>query len=144
MPNPPKRTDQRHGHRTKAEQARVDTTVQGSPPVTWPAPDPEWHDIAQEWFRSLGESGQVQYFEPSDVALAKYVAEAMSVNLTQEKFSSMLMATVWSASGDLLASEGARRRLRVELQKATAEPDAQQQAAVTSMAERRARVRKTS
>lgn len=142
----PKRSDQRHGHRTKAEQARADKSAQGSPLVTWPDPDGQWHPVAQEWFRSLGESGQVHFFEPSDVATARYVATAMSQNLEapEGKFSSMLFAAVMSASADLLATEGSRRKLRVELQKATAEPDAQQQAAVTSMAERRARVRKTS
>lgn len=138
----PKRSDQRHGHRTKAEQSRADTTVQGSAPITWPEPDPEWHDIAQDWFRALGESGQVAFFEPSDVAQARYLATAMSKNLEDGRFSSMLFSSVWSATGDLLATEGSRRRLRVELQKA-AEPDAQQEAAVASMAERRQRMRKT-
>lgn len=140
----PKRSDQRHGHRTKAEQGRADTSARGSATVTWPEPDSEWHPIAQDWFRSLGASGQAQFFEPSDVATARYVAEAMSTNLSQDKFSSMLFTAVMSASADLLATEGSRRKLRIELQKDPVEPDVEQQSAVTSMTERRQRLRKTS
>lgn len=140
MPGPvPKRTEQRR----RRNQSEPVESAAASGVVAWPAPDDAWHPIAQDWFRSLGESGQATFFEPSDVQTARYVAEAMSTNLAGEKFSSMLFAAVMSASGDLLATEGARRRLRVELQK-PAEPDAEQQSAVTSMAERRARIRKSS
>ncbi len=46
--------------------------------VAWPEPEDSWHRIAWDWYLSLGDSGQSQFYEPSDVATAQYVAEAMS------------------------------------------------------------------
>jgi hypothetical protein len=136
---PAKRTDQRHGHRTKAEQGQVDTSRRGSAVVEWPAADEAWHPIAAEWFASLPQSGQVVFFEPSDVALARYVATAMSENLSAGKFSAMLFANVMSAAGELLSSEASRRRLKIELQKDVTE-DPEQLQAVASITDRRARM----
>ena len=140
MPGPtPKRSTERHGHRAKAEQEQVDTSTRGSAPVQWPNPDPDWPEIVRDWFTSIPESGQVAYFEPSDVAAARYVAEAMAQNLSASKFSAVLFAAVWSAMGDLLTTESARRRFRVELQKDEPEQDPEQAAAVSSLADARER-----
>lgn len=88
-----------------------------------PSPDPEWHSIALDWFNSLKDSGQAQFYEASDWASARYVAEAMSRNLNQgQKFSSMLFSAVMAGMTELLTTEGARRRARVELERA-AEPE---------------------
>ena len=46
--------------------------------VAWPEPDGDWHVVARDWFLSLKGSGQSQFYEPSDVAAARFVAEAMS------------------------------------------------------------------
>jgi len=138
MPGPVgKRSTERHGHRTKAEQA-VDIAP-GSPPVAWPEPDPQWHDVTRMMWDAIPESGQVGYFEPSDVAAARYAIEAMDVNLKQGKFSAMLFAQVWSALGDLCVTEGARRRLRIELEKPVAENE-EQKAAVASLSAARQRL----
>ncbi|MFQ6194864.1 hypothetical protein [Streptomyces sp. NPDC000405] len=85
--------------------------------VIWPDPDPGWHPVASDWFTSLGASGQSQFYEPSDVAVARYVAEAMSRNLNNSRFSAQLFAAVSSAMTDLLTTEGARRRVRIELER---------------------------
>ena len=137
MPTTPKRSTERHGHRTAAENA-TDTSAQGSPVIEWPPADPQWHPIARDWFDSLPESGQVVFFEPSDLAAARYLAEAMDQNLRSGKFSAVLFANVWSAMGDLLTTEASRRRLRVELEKPAPE-DEEQAAAVASLADARAR-----
>ncbi|MFJ9408569.1 hypothetical protein [Streptomyces sp. NPDC101393] len=83
-----------------------------------PAGDPEWHPIAADWFESLIDSGQSHYYEASDWATAVYVAEAMSRNLKQGKFSAQLFQSVMSGMTELLTTEGARRRARVELERA--------------------------
>ncbi|MEU1214302.1 hypothetical protein ABZ424_18135 [Streptomyces sp. NPDC005790] len=83
-----------------------------------PEADPNWHPIAIEWFESLFDSGQSFFYERSDIAQARYVAEAMSRNLSQgQRISGQLFASVISAAGELLTTEGARRRLNVELTK---------------------------
>jgi hypothetical protein len=87
-----------------------------------PAADPEWHDTAKHWFESLAESGQSRFYEPSDWWTAYYVATAMSKSL-QGKMSSVMFAAVMSASAELMATEGSRRRLRLELDKNTGDPD---------------------
>lgn len=78
----------------------------------------DWHPIAVRWFESLKDSGQSHYYEASDWATAEYVAEAMSRNLSQGKFSAQLFQSVSSAMTELLTTEGARRRARVELERA--------------------------
>jgi hypothetical protein len=91
--------------------------------VEIPPADPAWHDIAREWYESLAISGQSTYYEPSDWRTARYVAQAMSVNLKADRFSAQLFASVMGAMTELLTTEGARRRSRVELQRVKASPN---------------------
>lgn len=116
----PKRSAERR-RRNKDPDAPVRV---GSAPgvVEWPEPDSAWHAIACDWYLSLAMSGQSQFYEPSDVATARYVAEAMSRNLNAgARFSAQLFAAVSSAMTELLTTEGARRRARVELERAGTE-----------------------
>lgn len=119
MPGPvPKRADQRR-RRNKSQ-----TEVVSAPSTSRthaPDPNPDWHPVAQQWFRSLAESGQHQFYEESDWATARYVAEAMHRNLDSGRFSGQLFAAVMSAMTDLLTTEGARRRARIELERAEPE-----------------------
>lgn len=86
-------------------------------------PDPEWHELARDWFVSLGESGQSAFYQASDWATARYVAEAMSRSLAApERFSANLFAAISAAMTELLTTEGARRRLRVELERGEEAP----------------------
>lgn len=127
----PKRSDERR-RRNKPEGAGA-VRLPSAVSVDWPAPDEEWHLIAVRWYRSLAESGQSQFYEPSDIAAAVYVAEAMSRSLSG-KLSSVMFAAVMSAMTELLTTEAARRRARVELERVdVAEPPA-----VASMAKYRA------
>jgi hypothetical protein len=115
------------------------TKASGAARVEAPEPDPDWHSIAQDWFAALATSGQARFYEPSDWQTARYVAEAMSRNLSQGRFSAQLFAAVMAASASLLATEGDRRRLRLELERPrAADPD--EEAAVSSLDEWRARL----
>ncbi|MEW2580139.1 hypothetical protein [Streptomyces syringium] len=104
--------------------------------VSWPEPEDSWHPIARDWYCSLSTSGQSQFYEPSDVATARYVAEAMSRNLAGARFSAQLFAAVSSAMTELLTTEGARRRVRIELEREPAEKGTP--AGVTAIADYRA------
>jgi len=126
----PKREDERR-RRNKNEDGIETTTVKvDEGPVKAPDVDTEWHPIAQEWFSSLRESAQSRFYEPSDWATAKYIAEAMSKNLKQGKISGQLFAAVMSAMTDLLTTEGARRRARMEIERG---PDSSEPAGVTAL-----------
>jgi len=121
MPGPvPKPASQRRRRNAPAGPAPVTAPARGA---VMPDPDLTWHPVALEWFRSLGESGQATLYERSDWATARYVAEAMSRSLVAGRFSGQLFAAIMAASTELLVTVGARRRLRVELEReSTDEP----------------------
>lgn len=115
----PKRSDQRRRRNTPEGPPLVKGAAGESPDI--PDAHDGWHPIAHDWFESLKVSGQAQYYEASDWATAVYVAEAMSRNLASGKFSAQLFQSVSSAMTELLTTEGARRRARVELQREMAD-----------------------
>jgi hypothetical protein len=125
----PKRSDQRR-RRNKPDVAITKATSQGA--ATAPEPSEDWHPIARAWYDALRESGQSQFYEASDWATAVYVAEAMSRNLNQGRFSAQLFQSVMSAMTDLMTTEGARRRARVELERGVVD-DTEDKAKVTRM-----------
>lgn len=133
----PKRSSERR-RRNKESQPDI-VQIVGAAAVTIPPVDERWHEIARSWYESLADSGQAQFYEPSDWQAARLVAEVMSRNLKQgKKFSSVLFASVWAAMGDLLTTEADRRRVRMEIER---NPDAGKPAAgVTAIADYRKRL----
>lgn len=111
----PKRSTERRRRNTDSKTDVV--KLVGAAPVVAPEADETWHPIAIDWYRSLGESGQAVFFEPSDWQAARYVADIMSRSLKARKFSAMLFAAVWSAMNDLLTTEASRRRVRMEFER---------------------------
>lgn len=94
--------------------------------------DPEWHPVARDWYESLALSGQSAFYEESDWAVARLIAESMSRDLkpqivghtddgTPIAFSRPIngasLRAYLSGFASLLATEGDRRRARLELQK---------------------------
>lgn len=112
----PNRSNMRR-HRQKVDITHVDAKDK----VTIPKPDEDWHPIATQWYLALGKSGQKVFYENSDWAQAFYVAEAMNRSLRGGRLSGQLFSAILSASSDLLSTEGARRRMRVELERAALE-----------------------
>ncbi|AUG87134.1 terminase small subunit [Streptomyces phage Attoomi] len=132
MPGPvPKRSDQRRRRNASDGPAVVKAGAGKAPTI--PRASGDWHPIAKRWFQSLKDSGQAQFYEQSDWLTAVYVAEAMSRNLSQGKFSAQLFQSVMSAMTDLLTTEGARRRARVELEREETGEDAEELARVALM-----------
>jgi hypothetical protein len=114
----PKRSSER---RRRNKESKPETVAAIVEKVEAPRPSSRWHPAAKRWYLSLAESGQSQFYEPSDWAAAAYVAEAMSMNLRQaKKFSSVLFAAVFSAMSDLLTTEASRRRVRLEVERGDA------------------------
>lgn len=115
----PKRSTERR-RRNKDDTHPEAITVGG--PHEAPEPDEDWDPIALEWYRSLAGSAQALFFEPSDWQAARYVAVMMTRSLTG-KVSAQLFSAIWSAMGELLTTEGARRRVRFEVERTTDVPD---------------------
>lgn len=106
----PKRAEDRR------RRNKVDTdTVKMVGAVPVPPADENWHAIAAHWYGSLALSGQAKYYEPSDWAAAHLVANQMSTMLFSGRPSPTMFAAVWTAMGDLLTTEGERRRARMEI-----------------------------
>lgn len=126
----PKRSDQRR-RRNKAE-VEVDKAAAGA--VTrGPDLNLDAHPLAADWYESLRVSGQSCYFEASDWAQARILVESLSRVLNSDKApNGQFLASWFSAAGELLTTEGSRRRMRLELQRGS-HVDEDEDAAVTAM-----------
>ena len=114
----PKRSEQRR--RTNKPESPVTPTARVVKGVKHPLAKRTWHPLARAWYESLARSGQAHWYEPSDWAAAQLLAESMTRMLKAEKFSPSHFAAVWAGMTELLTTEGARRRVRMEVER----PDA--------------------
>lgn len=135
----PARSDQKR-RRNKSETPTEKVAVEGK--VEIPEPRDGWHAVAADWYRSLKDSGQARFFEPSDWQAAHFCAQLMSDCLSGETVNAQLVSQVRGMMTDLLTTEGARRRAGVELER---KASGQQAASapvgnVTHMADRRKRL----
>lgn len=140
----PKRSDQR---RRRNEPSIPITKAPSGQSQRPPAPpgDPNWHPIAASFYASLESSGQSRFYEPSDWALAKLVAESMSRDLSEQvvgvterdgvlrdviPLKGASLAAYLKACSVLLVTEGDRRRLQIELESPQAiDPNAERASA---------------
>jgi hypothetical protein len=129
---PPARSEQRRRRNEPATGSPVKAPA--GEPFEVPPPGEGWHEIARRWYESLGRSGQSAFYEESDWLTAFAVAESMSREFKPQplvvgkgEHASVEMVelppkaaslTAWlKAAGDLLATEGNRRRVALELQR---------------------------
>lgn len=129
----PKRDSERR-RRNKPDTGTI--TVEMTGEVETPDVDPNWHPIAIDWYESLAKSGQSKRYEPSDWAAARLIAHDMTRHLNTARFSSQALAAVWSAMTDLLTTEGARRRVRMEIERRPEQPDAADEGATVTRLDR--------
>lgn len=110
----PKRDAERR-RRNKPERATDTVTATGPVPIP-PCPS-GLHPEARRWYRSLRTSAQTCFFEPSDWAQARVLAVVLSQLLSGRRLSAQLFAAWCSAAAELGVTEGARRRLRIEVER---------------------------
>lgn len=126
----PKRSDQRR--RANKPEVPIIAAPSGAMAAVEPPPAGEdWHSLAREWFDSLAKSGQAQFFEASDWAQARVWGHLLSIELNKDKPSAMMIAAWSSGAAELLTTEGARRRMRIELARAVASDPGQEHADAT-------------
>jgi len=135
MPGVPGRggkAPKRASERRRRNKVDIDT-IEMEGDVEQPDIDSGWHSIAVDWYKSLADSGQSKFFEPSDWAAARLVAHDMTRHLANRRPSSQWFAAVWSAMNDLLTTEAHRRRVRMEIERKSpkAEGDQGELATVT-------------
>lgn len=112
----PKRSESRQRRNTKDDAI---TRAPGAEKVEVPLADPTWHDIAIKLWVSLQESGQSKFYEPSDWAIAYSLCDDLSHYKYMTKRSGQMLASIMSSLSSLLLTEGDRRRVQMELQRAT-------------------------
>lgn len=136
---PPKRSTQRR-RRNKDDESSAPlavVSVRGKA-VKPPAEDRAWHPMAKGWYRSLKLSGESAFYEPSDWQAARFCAYVMTRTLHEHEndrkpLRAGTLDTIWSMMGDLLTTETARRRARIELERAATEGTAEDPATVAIM-----------
>lgn len=116
----PKRSDQRRRRNLDSQPTKIPAASEAvaAPPLGFPA-----HPVAEDWYASLAESGQAQYFEPSDWQAARVLAFDLTRHLHSGRPSAQMLAALWSAMNDLLTTEAARRRVRLEIQRVSGDQD---------------------
>lgn len=96
-----------------------------------PKGNTKWHPVARRWFDALAVSGQSYYYQASDWATAELLAEEMSrclrpqyVGLDSEDRPVLYerplgnsLSAILKGAQALMATEGDRRRLRIELER---------------------------
>jgi len=117
MPGPvPKRAEERRRRNVVPGL----TKGQAGPRPVPPGVPAGWHQIARRWYNSLKTSGQSEFYEASDWAAAQLIGEAMSRWLqgtSDDKMPAQLFAAIMQGMSELLTTEGARRRMKLELQR---------------------------
>ncbi|GIJ50018.1 hypothetical protein Val02_69040 [Virgisporangium aliadipatigenens] len=116
----PKRSVERRRRNSTGITTQVQPQSQlNAPPLDFPA-----HPVAARWYASLAESGQSHFYEPSDWAAACLVAFDLTRHLNSGRVSAQMLAALWSAMGDLLTTEAARRRVRMEIDRSVDDGEA--------------------
>lgn len=131
----PKRSDQ--VRRTNNKGAETKIPVEGT--VTVPEVDQsKWHPLVRELWASLPDSGQSRFYEPSDWAMAAILMEDLSHYMRSRQRSGVKLSALMSAFTSLLITEGDRRRVRLEIERADAgEPVPENDPTVAIMADYR-------
>ncbi len=116
MPGPvPKRSDQRRRrNKTATTKATADGEARG------PRLIGRHSAVATRFYEALRRSGQARFYEPSDWAAAELAV--LAIDQFVKKPSAMMLQTVQSLMTNLLATEGDRRRVHLELERAAAGP----------------------
>lgn len=131
IPGPvPTPSDQRR--RVNQPEIPIDKDIERRPAAPYPA-DARWHPTAIQWYDALAESGQSDRYQQSDWATAYFIAEVMSRDLlptvhgvdlatgvptlARQQVTGASVQAFLKACTALLATEGDRRRLRIELAK---------------------------
>lgn len=120
MPGP---TPKRSAERRRRNQVDVDSAP-NVPAVRLGPEPPEWlvaDGLGLFWYESLRTSGQAVYYTSSDWASAAIIAKA--IDAFDKRPSAHMLAAILSGFSSLAATEGDRRRLRIELERVTHHDD---------------------
>lgn len=116
----PERSDQR---RRRNVGEPIETVAPVAIAVEAPELGLDITGIARDWYDSLKTSGQSRYYEPSDWQTARLVA--MAIAGYAERGGAETLKAIMSSMASLLATEGDRRRVRMEIDRSEPDTDAE-------------------
>lgn len=79
------------------------------------------HPMIQDLYESLQDSAQSKFYEPSDWQYARFALHFANQLVRSGRPSAQLLTAVNQMLTDLLVSEGSRRRVRLEVERAQSE-----------------------
>jgi hypothetical protein len=126
----PKRSNQRR-RRNKTDVDSAPVAVRPGE-VRGPECPDELSGLARRWYESLRTSGQSEFYADSDWTSALIIARA--IERFEERPTAHMLTAILSGFGSLAATEGDRRRLRIELERQTV-GDEDEDAAVVALDE---------
>lgn len=119
MSTMPNRSDDLTPAGERKRKERGSTVTRGaSIPANIPEPDVDWCHAARQIWDAMLESGGCAYFESSDYAVLYMICDQID-HLYQQggRRSPEHLRVIMQTLGTLLATEGDRRKLRIELEK---------------------------
>ena len=121
MPGPlPKRSDQRIRRNKPAAPVSKVSAIGAVPKPSADLGFDDPHSLTVEMWDSLHGSAQSRFFEASDWAHAKTVLHFLDMQLKSSRPGAQMLQALFKELGDLLVTEGSRRRLRLEIDRAEA------------------------
>lgn len=112
----PKRDDKR---RNKATRKADKIYAEGG--VEQPEPPAAWGLMAKEWYRSLEDSAQAEFYEPSDWQTAIVAGWLLDEWMNTRRATTM--GEFRMLCSQLMATEGERRRARLEIHRNAPDED---------------------
>ena len=79
--------------------------------------DDMWHPIAKMVWESARNSGQSEWYQESDLAMLWSICEDLSLYKLSSRRSAQMLDVLMKSLGNLMMTEGDRRKVRLELQK---------------------------
>lgn len=119
----PEHSSQRR--RRNQDGTPVETVPGGTVDLRGPELGLELAQLARDWYESLRESAQAQFYEPSDWQMARVAAQCLNDYMVDSKRSAMKFAAFQAATSPLLVTEGDRRRVRMEIDRSAPDSSAQ-------------------
>ena len=116
MPRAPKPSGSRHGH----SAVPIDTVLVSGDAIVWPEPDSGWCPIAVAWYVAHRDE-DARFRSSTDVASLFMWATVIDRAFRSPRLSGQLLAVIRQAEAAHGSTEGDRRRLRIELERAEKE-----------------------
>jgi hypothetical protein len=121
MPGPrgpiPKREEERE-RRNAPDMPVEHVQVEGEVDIPALGLSDTLHPLVVDLYESMGISGQAAFFEPTDWQMARVTSYFLDKLLKSSKPSAQMLDVVNKMLSNLMVTEGERRRLRLEIERA--------------------------